>query len=686
MLKEKNTLEILSPVGNREMLFAAVRAGADAVYLGVKDFNARRNADNFSFEELKEAIDYCHIRGVKVYLTLNILISDSETGSALSTACEAYNLGIDGVIIADLGLARLLKKHLPQLPLHASTQMTVCHRDCLAPLKEMGFCRVVAAREMSKNELKELCDEAKRLNLEIEVFVHGALCMCLSGQCLLSALLGGRSGNRGLCAGPCRLPFNDGKGNDYVLSLKDLSLLEHLKELKEMGVASLKIEGRMKRPEYVAAASNAFRSMADAGEINGEIKHCLSDVFSRSGFTDGYYTGKIGKDMFGIRTKEDITDAKDAYPYLHSLIRRERQSVPITVFAQIRESKPVLLTLSDGKNSVTVTGDTPERAINRPLTKETAEKQLTKLGATPYYAENTEIDLESGVTVRMSCLNELRRTACEMLDGARCEIKREKAEIDFIGERVSGTKKEPDFWVRLNSLSLLPENLQKVSAVLLPIEDDHDLSGLKDGILPVAELPRAGLFGENLERRLMNAKEAGFKAVFLQNLGQLSQAKKSGLKIIFGNGLNIFSSHSAHAAKELGADRVLLSPELTTERINAFDATAETVLFAYGRLPLMITKNCPCSFDGCKDCKGDRFITDRKGVSFPVKCRSGYSELFGDRPLWLADRLTEFKVNSFLLYFTFEGKEETERVLAAYQTAKKACGDFTRGMYYRGVE
>ncbi len=680
------TPEILAPVGNQEMLFAAVRAGANAVYLGAKDFNARRNADNFGNEELKNAIDYCHIRGVKVYLTLNILISDTEMQNALNLAKDAYNAGIDGVIIADLGLARLLKKNLPLLPLHASTQMTVYSKDSLAPLKEMGFCRVVAAREMSKNELILLCEEAKRLNMEIEVFVHGALCMCLSGQCLMSALLGGRSGNRGLCAGPCRLPFKDQNGNDYVLSLKDLSLLEHLKELAEMGVASLKIEGRMKRYEYVAAATNSFRSMADSGEVAPDVKKCLEEVFSRSGFTDGYFTEKTGKDMFGIRTKEEVSDAKNSYPFLHDLIRRERQSVPVTVTGKIKENEPLSLTLCDGENTVTVTGEIPEKAVNLPLSKEAAVAQFNKLGSTPYYSEKTEIVLDDSVTVRASALNRLRRSAVEELDRKRCETKREKAELHFDFNAVSTPKKQADIWIRINDLSLLPQSLKNVSAVLLPIEKDHDLSLLKEGVTPVSELPRAGLYGESLKERLKKAKENGFTGAFIQNLCQLNAVKEAGLTPIFGNALNIFSSHSIKTANNMGAEIFTLSPELTKDQINRLSYNGKSILLAYGRLPLMITKNCPVSFEGCKGCKGDRFITDRKGISFPVKCRSGYSEIFGDRPLWLADRTDEFNVDSLLLYFTLEEKDEINKVTDAYRNGQKPQSKFTRGMYYRGVE
>ncbi|MBR2044359.1 MAG: U32 family peptidase [Clostridia bacterium] len=686
MLKENFAMEVLAPVGNTEMLYAAVRSGANAVYLGAKSFNARRNADNFEIYDLKEAVEYCHIRGVKVYLTLNILISDGEMKDAVGLAADAYNIGIDGVIIADLGLARILREKLPLLPLHASTQMTVCHKDSLYFLKELGFSRVVAAREMSKAELNELCATAKELNIEVEVFVHGALCMCLSGQCLLSALLGGRSGNRGLCAGPCRLPFSDRKGNDYVLSLKDLSLLQHIDELSKMGVTSLKIEGRMKRSEYVAAAVSAFRSMVDTGSVPEEYEKCLKDVFSRSGFTDGYFTEKRSKEMFGIRTKEDAGDAKGAYPFLHELIRHERQSVGISISAVIKENEPVTLTLCDNENTVTVTGELPEKAINRPLTKEAAAQNLSKLGSTPYFAEKQEIIIDDGITVRASALNEMRRKACELLSLKRAEIKRERVTVCLSAQYLNPPKTEKELWVRVNSPCLLPDDLSGISAVLLPIEADHDLLRLYGKVLLIAELPRAGLYGNELKEKLEKAKKSGFTAALVQNSAQLKAVTDVGLTPIGGNGLNVFSSHTLSTLKSFGINTAVLSPELRAEQINRLNSEVKTVLFAYGRLPLMITRNCPAALSGCKDCKGDRVITDRMGISFPVKCRSGYSELFCDRPIWLGDRTDEFNVDALLLYFTFEEGNETERVIKAYKNGEKNSGEYTRGMYYRGVE
>ncbi len=675
--------EVLSPVGNQEMLISAVRAGADAVYLGAKDFNARRNADNFDLNALKNAIDYCHIRSVKVYLTLNILISDDEIKEAYNLAKEAYLLGIDGVIIADLGLIKLLHKNIPELTLHASTQMTVYNKDSLKPLKELGIKRVVAAREMSKNELKELCEEGKKLGIEIEVFVHGALCMCLSGQCLMSAVLGGRSGNRGLCAGPCRLPFNDDFGFQNVLSLKDLSLLDYVDELKEMGVSSLKIEGRMKRSEYVAAATNAFRTAVDYGETPAEIKKCLESVFSRSGFTDGYYSENLGQNMFGVRTKDDTVLSKEVYPLLHSLVRHERQSVPLKITASLLKNEPLCVTFSDGENTVTLMGDVPETAINKPLTKEILAEQLSKLGSTPYFAKEIDIALDDGLTIKISSLNALRRDAVTLLDQKRTFLNRTAKVFPkaLQSEQLENPKK---LWIRVEKAELLPQNLTDIGAIILPIENISKVD-LPMDILKIAELPKAGLVGQSLKKMLLKATETDFTAVLVQNTAQLDIVKELKLTAVAGFGLNIYSSYSCLTAKDMGFSSVILSVELTNQMINSINSPLPTVFFAYGRLPLMVTKNCPVSFSGCKNCNKDRKITDRKGISFPVRCRFSYTEIYGDRPVWLADKLNSVN-SSPLLYFTDETKERTEKVIDMYKKNKEADTSFTRGMFFKGVE
>ena len=316
--------EILAPAGNMDSLIAGVRCGADAVYLGGKELSARRNAANFTDEELEEAVRYCHARGVKVYLTLNTLASDSEMNIALGIIERACEINADALILQDLGIAKLAREAAPSMPLHASTQMSVHTLSGLFELAEMGFRRAVLARELSRSELLELAEKSP---IDLEVFVHGALCMSVSGQCYLSSVLGARSGNRGLCAQPCRLPFLAPGGVRHALSLKDLSLVESLTELEDLGITSFKIEGRMKRPEYVAAAVTACRASLD-GEYSGELMNQLQSVFSRSGFTNGYYFSKLGNDMFGIRSKEDVVSAKNVLSDLEKLYGKEKQIVP----------------------------------------------------------------------------------------------------------------------------------------------------------------------------------------------------------------------------------------------------------------------------------------------------------------------------------------------------------------------
>ena len=473
--------EILSPAGNAEMLTAAVRSGADAVYLGAKEFSARRNAANFDNAELKAAVEYCHIRGVKVYLTLNILIKDAELESAFRLAQRAYNYGIDGIIIADMGLAAVLHRLIPELPLHASTQMTVHTPSVLPLLKDAGFCRVVAGREMSRTELKEFCAEAERLGLETEVFVHGALCMSVSGECLLSAFLGSRSGNRGLCAGPCRLPFSAPGGTGYDLSLKDLSLINHLDDLREMVISSFKIEGRMKRPEYVAAATAACRSALDNGYVAEELDTALKNVFCRSGFTDGYFTGKTGREMFGIRTKDDVAAATGAMSFVHEIYRSERRSAGISAVLSVKREEPLTLTLDDGENRVTVTGDIPQNAVNKAADEKSLMAGLDKFGSTPYKLKGVSAVCDGELFVSAAALNDLRRRACEELDSRRAAVKHPQNPAVYKPERKKGAeRKEPRLYARFESAEQIPDSLNGISAVIFPLENEPE--GLPRGI------------------------------------------------------------------------------------------------------------------------------------------------------------------------------------------------------------
>ncbi len=684
-MNNTNFPEILSPVGNREMLEAAVRSGADAVYLGAKDFSARRNAENFTNEELKNAIEYCHIRGVRVYLTLNILIKDSEIESAFLLARDAYNIGIDGIIIQDLGLARILHEKIPQLPLHASTQLTVHSPSALIPLKELGFVQVVAAREMSKPELKALCEKADELGIIVEVFVHGALCMSMSGQCLLSAFLGSRSGNRGLCAGPCRLPFAAKGGTGYDLSLKDLSLLEHLNELKSIGVKSFKIEGRMKRPEYVAAATAACRQALHNGFVDPTLSETLKNVFSRQGFTDGYYKNRLGKEMFGIRTKEDVISANDAYPFLHELYRKERQSVNISIKAEILKDKPISLTLSDGENTVTAYGEAPQLAKNRAVTYEDCLKSLTKLGSTPYFDQGGGLRLDDGLFVSAGELNSLRRDAVEMLNKKRAEVKRTPSTAEYTPIHSQKQIKKPRLIARFESRDQIPDNLDGIYAVMLPLELNPDIA-LPENTVKIVDIPRGILSEKAIAERLDLFKKSGFNIAACGNLGTLQIAKEMGFELIADTGLNISSKEALKTFKESGLKAAILSSELTVEEIGNIQSYIPTGFIAYGNIPLMLFKNCPIKNGiSCKDCKKDGYLTDRLKVKFPVRCRMGYSELLNSLPLYLADRLDEFYTDFAVLYFTKETKEKVNKIITAYKNGYAPTEKHTRGLYYRGT-
>ena len=678
--------EVLSPVGNGEMLTAACRAGADAVYLGAKEFSARRNAENFDDDALKEAVKYCHIRGVRVYLTLNIQIKDIELSSAVDLARRAYNYGIDGVIIADLGLAAVLHQLIPKLPLHASTQMTVHTPAALEILKNAGFTRVVAAREMSREELKELCKRAKELDIEVEVFVHGALCMSVSGQCLLSAFLGSRSGNRGLCAGPCRLPFEAKGGTGYDLSLKDLSLLPHIKELCDMGVTSFKIEGRMKRPEYVAAATAACRFAVDNGAVPTEFLDTLKNVFSRSGFTDGYYENKLGRDMFGIRTKEDVTAADKAFPKIHELIRAERRTVKIKAEITVKKGLPVTLTLRDEKNRVTVKGEIPKTAQSRPITGDSLRAGLDKFGSTPYILEEFSADWDEGLFVSASELNAIRREAAELLDLKRGEVRREESTAQYtLPERSENNTTAPKIYARFEDISQIPKGLCGIDAVIFPLEKDFDIN--IDGVELIADIPRGIISEELIRNRLRIFKEKGFKTAVCGNLSALQIATEEGFKIMAGTGLNVLNSESAAAAYELGADRVVLSNEITLKDASKLSSPIPTGIVAYGNIPLMLFKNCPLKNGrNCADCDKKGTITDRKNTEFPVRCRMGYSELLNSVPVWLADRGEDLMAVDFvLLYFTLESQNRALEVINAYKDGLSADTEYTRGLFYRGT-
>ena len=663
--------EVLAPAGSIDALIAAVRCGADAVYLGGGSFNARRGAANFATaQQLKEAVDFCHCRGVKVYLTLNTLVSDREIPAALDQLKAACDAGIDAVIVQDLGLARLIKKAAPSLNMHASTQMSVHSASALPLLKGLGFCRVVLSRELSREQMTDICRAADELGIEIEVFVHGALCMCLSGQCYMSGVIGRRSGNRGMCAQPCRMPFADGS---YPLSLKDMSLLDEVAQLKQMGVASLKIEGRMKRPEYVAAAVSAFRYAADGLDVPDDIRQLLGSVFSRSGHTDGYFKNKPGAGMFGRRTDEAKDEAGATFGQLHSLYRTERQSLPIDLSLKLAEGVATM-TVVYGEHRVR-DSSTAQEAVKMPLDCERARALCGKLGNTPFYLNNFNFENNGQLTLPAAAVNALRRNCCDRLFEAMSANRVECCNIDIQKPKQRQNKKAA-IYVRLDSADQLPQNLSLADRVYLPLGSrlpDHPNVGV--------ELPRAMLDGEEtVKRQLTDALSQGAKYALCHNLASVELAKNAGLKVHLGFGINVFNSV---AAQSLKADDITLSFELTLKQAQSVGVGG---IIAYGRLPLMLTRNCPLGGKKhCGSCK--QSLVDRVGATFPIRCRGGYSEIFNSKPLMLSSGRDDIDNFDFLtLYFTDESAEKCEQIIACYKNGMALEGDFTRGLYYRGVE
>lgn len=692
----KKKVEILAPAGSFESVVAAVRCKADAVYMGAKAFNARIKADNFEGDLLREAVQLCHSHGMKVHVTMNTLISDGEISAALAVLKDVCESGADAVILQDVGFASLVKKACPELERHASTQMSVQTVAGVKLLEEMGFDRVVLPREMNKAEVKKIKDNT---DVEIEMFVHGAHCMSVSGQCYMSSMFGGRSGNRGLCAQPCRLPFAAEGGTGYDLSLKDLSLAERIDEIRELGVDSLKIEGRMKRPEYVAAAVTAIRQSRD-GEPNDDMLKKLRGVFSRSGFTDGYFENNRGRDMFGTRQKEDVTSATNVLlRELAKLYEKEQPRFSVDFHLTVLEGEKVSLSASsEGKLVFCESEAIPEKALNKPLTKEGLSERIAKCGGTQFYANKIEIDLDEGLIVPASVINELRRRVLEELENKLASVKvynftdvNASAMVDELQSKSKRDTAKPKFNVRVASVSRIPENLDNVENLYIPLMTaENSVEKLKK--LPVSvgiEVPR-GIFGaeELVEKRLAMFKTHGLKIAYCSTLDAVAIAKKLGFEIHTGFALNVFNSFSAGFFEELGVKGITLSPELTLGQIEKIGTGAKKSIIAYGRLPLMLTRNCPVKNGrDCEECKGGGYLTDRMNKKFPVVCSFGCSEVLNSQPIYMADRLDEIKgVDYLTLYFTTEKKEIADAILDAYRKGKAVKGDYTRGLYYRGAE
>ena len=686
-----NKTEILAPAGGMESLIAAVRSGADAVYLGAKDFSARSSAQNFSEEELNEAIKYCRLNGTKAYLTLNTLITDREMPSALSLAAAAYNMGIDALIIQDLGLAKILREKLPELPLHGSTQMSVHSPMGAKLLYDLGFRRVVLSREMTLSEIREVHEKCP---IELEVFVHGALCMCVSGQCYFSAVLGSRSGNRGKCAQPCRLPFSLNGGSDHALSLKDNSLINHIKDLENAGVASLKIEGRMKRPEYVCAATRACVEARDFGFVTDKTRDNLEKVFSRTGFTDGYILGKRTGDMFGRRTKDDVQSADSRLlKDIANSYKAEYSHIPVDIDFSAKAGEAPKIEITDGASKVTCVADTlAETAKNLPLTEERCRENLSKTGGTPYLARNISAHLDGNISVPAKVINSLRRDALEKLSNKRTLCRRSqkeppKYEIPKPYRGLGITQKRARF-----SDSDIPDFFLNYDLVFVPLfTEEKELERLvRKGFSLGVEIPR-GLFSreEKVKNALKGAKKLGITHALITNLGGIYPARSEGFTLHGDFSLNIFNTAAIDFLEGLGFADTALSFELTSRQIADLGGKLPRGVISYGYLPLMLSRNCPgrTAKGGCKSCKGSSVLQDRYGESFIFACDGNCTELLNCVPLFIDDKLETFGSLDFHIHrFSVENSVEKVEKVSGISSEHLKNNKITRGLYFRGVK
>ncbi|MDR1565606.1 MAG: DUF3656 domain-containing protein [Oscillospiraceae bacterium] len=678
--------EILAPAGSYEALEAAVRCGADAVYLGLSEFNARKNAKNFTKQELEAAVSYCRVRGVKVYLALNTLLKEAELALAQELFRFACSVPVDAVIVQDLGAASIFRKISPTMPLHASTQAVIHTPQGVKMAAELGFSRAVLARELSEAELAEI---ALTSPIEIEYFIHGALCMSVSGQCYLSAMLGGRSGNRGDCAQPCRLPFKSECNGSNSLSLKDSSLIDKIPTIAKLGINSIKIEGRMKRPEYVAAAVTACRLARDEGSVPLDLSQKLEAVFSRSGFTQSYFKG-IGKssgEMLGTRRKEDVTASNEALlRSLRALYKAERSSIPLRMEAQLSANNPSSLLAEDSSgNRVHVVGEAPKAAINLPLTAQRLALQLQKTGGTPYNIQAISSQIEEGITLPASALNSLRRSALDAITELRGRADPLECSSYSYAPRESALKQqEQDIRAIFNNPAEIPAAARACQIVFVPssTQEEQLTALLQQGFSLGVELPRA-LFGieEKVRSDLKKAAQLGIKDVLLHNIGAIPLAKEAGMRIHGGFALNLANSAAIEAAQALGVQDFELSIELSLKQAQELAKLYPCGAVAYGHLPLMLLRNCPLS--NCKACKGGGELIDRTGAHVPIICGERAARLLNPKPLCMLDRQGSMKDLSFLtLRFYRESRAEAEAVFAALNKGENPFDEFTRGLYF----
>ena len=637
-------------------LAAAIDAGADAIYFGSCDFNARKHATNFTPEAMREAIKLAHAYGVKIYITQNTLMLDRELSAYLSAAESALAAGADALIVADLGGAMEIKRRFPEAELHASTQMSGHNVAAAKKLADLGFSRMVCAREMSLRDLRAFTAESP---IEAEVFVHGALCVCHSGQCLFSSVVGGRSGNRGECAQPCRLPFGEKGRESYPLSLKDLALAEHIPALIDAGISSLKIEGRMKSPEYVREVARVYRRLLDErrGATEDEMR-LLAEVFSRGGFTDGYFKGRIHSGMLGVRSEEDKQKSRVLEPF-----RGIERSIAVEMEAELVADRPARLTVRVGERCGTAEGPIPFAARTAPMTEASVTERLSKLGGTPYKAERVSLTLGDGLMLPVSALNALRRDAIADLEK---ETPRTLLRVDA-EPLVASAEARGERTARFDRPEQIPKEAKDYfDRIYLPLER---YDGSVDGVV----IPPVIFDSERakVEEMLFDAVQKGATHALVGNLGHLDMVRRAGLVPHGDFRLNVTNRASAAMIEALGFTDILLSPELTLPQIR--DIEGNKAMVVYGRLPLMILEKCVGrEVSDCRTCDdGKATLVDRRGTVFPVlrafEHRSLICNSLPTSASDMTDKLATLGTCGYHFLFTVESAEECRAVIRAFE-------------------
>ncbi|MBQ9801572.1 MAG: U32 family peptidase [Clostridia bacterium] len=655
--------ELLAPAGTPKALRAAIEGGADAVYFGGPSFNARMRAANFTADTMRESIALCHAFGVRAYVTLNTLVTDREMPAFLEAAYTAKEAGADALIVADLGGAAAIRRHLPELELHASTQASGHSVAAAKELKALGFSRMVLAREASAANMRHF---TAHCGMETEVFVHGALCVSHSGQCLFSSLVGGRSGNRGECAQPCRLPDKTGR---YPLSLKDLSLARHVPALIDMGVHSLKIEGRLKSPEYVRDVVRIWRRLLDERRAASDAEMAeLAAIFSRGGFTDAYFTEQIGRGMLGVRSEADKEESRATAPFT-DLTRR----VPLILHFTMKQNEPITLTATARDKTVTVTGEPPLVAQTAPMELAAVREKLCRLGGTPYEVADFTTVLDGGLMVPVSRLNALRRAALEALVPSPVQT----APVTYLPRRAQGKRPARPTARFAHADGIPPAAKDYFAHIYLPLDR---YAPVADGVV----LPTV-IFDSEREAVLAQLKDAakrGATVALCGNVGHLSLVREAGLVPHGDFRLNVTNSEALAVLLDMGFADVLLSPELTLPQLRDLRGPADAIV--YGRIPLMTLEKCVGrELGGCETCRnGQTVLVDRRGEKFPVLREAPHrSVIVNSRPTGMSDKLNELRrtgITGGHFIFTVESAAEAEKIIQAYRAGTPLSGAVRR--------